>query len=147
MLDTTASVVTDTTEHQFSIRWVEKPRYREWLPRTGHRPPNPKPKAQPKPPVKRQGPYIPTQREIDTAISVLQYLPRTKTIRPRADLYTMMKLPCEIISREYISARAMVLAAMELGFKMRFTKPSGHSAAINAPVRAVAELRRRAGLS
>ena len=97
-------------------------------------------------PQQRKGPYVPTQTEIDAAISVLQYLPRRKTINPNADTYCDLKRSCEIVSGEYISARAMVLAAMELGFKMRFTKPTGHGASINVSQEAVTELRRRAGL-
>src|SRR4051794_23069629 len=51
-------------------------------------------------------PYVPTQHEIDAAKSVLQYLPRRKTVNPKnADTYVDLKLPCERISREYISAR------------------------------------------
>jgi len=92
----------------------------------------------------RPKPYVPTDKEIAAAIGILQYLPRRKTVNPNCCSYVDLKGPIEKLSREYVSAWAVVRAAEQLGFKMHYS-PSRHSARLNVPQRAVKELRRRAG--
>jgi hypothetical protein len=93
----------------------------------------------------RPKPYVPTEKEIAAAISILQYLPRRKSVNPNCCTYVDLKGPIEKLSREYVSAWAVVRAAERLGFAMHYS-PSRHSARLNVPQRAVKELRRRAGL-
>ena len=94
----------------------------------------------------RPKPYVPTEKEIAAAVSILQYLPRRKTVNPNACTYVDLKGAIEKLSGEYCSAWAVVRAAEQLGFKMHYS-PSRHSARLNVTQRAVKELRRRAGFN
>jgi hypothetical protein len=87
--------------------------------------------------------YLPTEAQVLAATSALRDLPRRKSINRKAALYYMKKW-CEVVSGQYISAPAMLIAAERIGLKMRRTQPTGQTASVNLTQRGVDHLHVRA---
>jgi hypothetical protein len=94
-----------------------------------------------RPPPKQ---YVSTEIEIRAAMSVLELLPRRKSVNPEANTYTDLKRFIETVSGEYVSAWGVVVAAERLGFRMHYGRPRGHNATLNISQRGVRWLQAKA---